>query len=330
MPNPRLSITFWRTGARHNIIFSAVAMGETEIGGGGGPPARIAIARRSGAAHGSHKPTSHAPHTLAVRQKAAGIAYDPALDHRRQYGIPRRGGFHALSTRPPLRGETTRWPKCFSLAAPKSSAARRLRLAVNSRCRQTAPPGPGMPEAGQPLGLPHRPRRAHSRPVSGVIEALIRAGASRQYPATARARKTAVDSTHGYTPLHAAAFHGNPERRFGSSETRRRCSHQRGEIPRHSQLQAGASVCGPQGSPGDLILQGPVDIMEAVEYGLTDRILAILAQDAEALNRPFSAYPLYPLYAEGSHTPLAFAVIRGNRGNGTFVTSAMAPPDAVG
>jgi len=62
----------------------------------------------------------------------------------------------------------------------------------------------------------------------------------------------------------------------------------------------------------DLILRGPVDIMEAIENGLAERILAILAQDAEALHRPFNAYPLYPLYAEGWYTPLAFAVIRGS------------------
>ena len=52
--------------------------------------------------------------------------------------------------------------------------------------------------------------------------------------------------------------------------------------------------------------------MESVEYGLTQRILAILAQDPEAVRRNFSAYPLYPLYAEGWYTPLAFAVIRGS------------------
>jgi ankyrin repeat protein len=62
----------------------------------------------------------------------------------------------------------------------------------------------------------------------------------------------------------------------------------------------------------DLILQGPVDIMESVEYGLTERILAILAQDPDAIRRNFSEYPLYPLYAEGWYTPLAFAVIRGH------------------
>ena len=60
----------------------------------------------------------------------------------------------------------------------------------------------------------------------------------------------------------------------------------------------------------DLILREPVDIMEAVENGLTQRVQTILQEDYGALNRSFQDYPLYPLYAEGWHTPLAFAVTR--------------------
>ena len=58
----------------------------------------------------------------------------------------------------------------------------------------------------------------------------------------------------------------------------------------------------------DLILREPVDIMEAVEYGLTERVLAILQQDPDAIRRSFQDYPLFPLYAEGWFTPLVFAV----------------------
>jgi hypothetical protein len=55
----------------------------------------------------------------------------------------------------------------------------------------------------------------------------------------------------------------------------------------------------------DLILQGPVDIMEAMENGLAERVEAILEQDPAALNRPFRDYPVCPLNAEGWFTPLA-------------------------
>jgi hypothetical protein len=61
----------------------------------------------------------------------------------------------------------------------------------------------------------------------------------------------------------------------------------------------------------DLILSGPVDIMEAVEAGLTERVKAILGEDPETLNRSFDHYPLYPLYAQGWYTPLAMAVAQG-------------------
>jgi hypothetical protein len=64
----------------------------------------------------------------------------------------------------------------------------------------------------------------------------------------------------------------------------------------------------------DLIKQYPVDIMEAIDFGLTERVPAIVAEDPEALNRPFSSYPIYPIYAECWYTPLAFAVIQGQQG----------------
>jgi hypothetical protein len=61
----------------------------------------------------------------------------------------------------------------------------------------------------------------------------------------------------------------------------------------------------------DLILKSPVDIMEAVDFDKAERIAEILAKDPEALNRSYNAYPIYPLYAEGWHTPFAFAVVNG-------------------
>ena len=138
-----------------------------------------------------------------------------------------------------------------------------------------------------------------------VIEALIRAGASvniRDDP------KTSVDSTWGYTPLHAAAFRGNMSAaaallKHGASVTAR-------DEKYHGTPAGWANYAG-HVEVRDLILQGPVDIMEAVENGLVERILAILEEDADALNRPFHEYPLFPLYAEGWYTPLAFAVVRG-------------------
>jgi ankyrin repeat protein len=146
--------------------------------------------------------------------------------------------------------------------------------------------------------------RAAERAPGGVIQTLIQAGASvsvRDDP------KTAVDSTFGYTPLHAAAFHGNFS---AASVLLKHGANVRVREEKYHGTPAGWANYAGHKEVRDLILRGPVDIMEAVEYGLTQRIQTILREDAEALHRPFHGYPLYPLYAEGWHTPLAFAVVQ--------------------
>ena len=119
--------------------------------------------------------------------------------------------------------------------------------------------------------------------------------------------KTSVDSTSGYTPLHAAAFNGNLS---AASVLLQHGANVRAREEKYHGTPAGWANYAGHTEVRDLILRGPVDIMEAVEHGLMQRIQIILEEDPEALRRPFSEYPLYPLYAEGWHTPLAFAVIR--------------------
>jgi ankyrin repeat protein len=146
--------------------------------------------------------------------------------------------------------------------------------------------------------------RASERAPGTVIEALIQAGASvsvRDDP------KTSVDSTFGYTPLHAAAFHGNFS---AASVLLKHGANVRAREEKYHGTPAGWANYAGHTEVRDLILREPVDIMEAVEYQLTQRVQAILQEDPEALNRLFRDYPLYPLYAEGWHTPLAFAVTR--------------------
>jgi ankyrin repeat protein len=143
--------------------------------------------------------------------------------------------------------------------------------------------------------------RAAERASGTVIQALIQAGASvhvRDDP------KTSVDSTSGYTPLHAAAFNGNLS--AASVLLQHGANVQAREEKYHGTPAGWANYAG-HTEVRDLILRGPVDIMEAVEHGLTQRIQTILDEDVEALRRPFREYPLY---AEGWHTPLAFAVIQ--------------------
>jgi hypothetical protein len=146
--------------------------------------------------------------------------------------------------------------------------------------------------------------RAAERAPGAVIETLIHAGASVNVQDDP---KTSVDSTYGYTPLHAAAFHGNLS---AASVLLQHGANVRAREQKYHGTPAGWANYAGHTDVRDLILRGPVDIMEAVEYGLTQRIQTILEEDSEALRRPFSEYQLYPYDAEGWHTPLVFAVIR--------------------
>ena len=61
----------------------------------------------------------------------------------------------------------------------------------------------------------------------------------------------------------------------------------------------------------DLILGGSIDIIEAIQYDMAQRVKAVLEEDPAALNRAFGDYGLFPWDAEAWHTPLAYAVARG-------------------
>ena len=147
--------------------------------------------------------------------------------------------------------------------------------------------------------------RASERASGTVIETLIQAGASVDVLDDA---KTSVDSTFGYTPLHAAAFFGNLS---AASVLLKHGANVRAREEKYHGTPAGWANYAGHTEVRDLILREPVDIMEAVENGLAQRVELILQEDHEALNRSFQHYSLYPLYAEGWHTPLAFAVTRG-------------------
>jgi ankyrin repeat protein len=144
--------------------------------------------------------------------------------------------------------------------------------------------------------------RASERAPGNVVEILIQAGASVDVKDDP---KTSVDSTFGYTPLHAAAFHGNLS---AAAVLLKHGANVRTREEKYHGTPAGWADYAGHTEVRDLILREPVDIMEAVENGLTERLRTILEEDPEGLNRPFQDSPLYPRYAEGWYTPLAFAV----------------------
>jgi ankyrin repeat protein len=138
-----------------------------------------------------------------------------------------------------------------------------------------------------------------------MVESLIRAGADvnvRDDP------KTSVDATSGYTPLHAAGFRGN---RSAAEVLLRHGANVRVREEKYHGTPAGWADYAGHKEVRDLILKGPVDIIEAIQYEMTERVRAILAEDPAALERPFRDYGLFPIGMEEWYTPLVEAVTRG-------------------
>ncbi len=142
-----------------------------------------------------------------------------------------------------------------------------------------------------------------------MVETLLGSGACvniRDNP------RTSIDSTAGYTPLHAAAWNSNlraiPVLMRHGADVRAR------EEKYHGTPAGWADYAGHK-EARDLILAGPIDIIEAIQYGLIDRVTKIIEEEPASLNRPFRDYGLFPWDAEAWHTPLAYAVTRGGDGN---------------
>ncbi|HET8634459.1 MAG TPA: ankyrin repeat domain-containing protein [Gemmatimonadales bacterium] len=152
--------------------------------------------------------------------------------------------------------------------------------------------------------------RASERGPAHVIEALIRAGAS------VHARddhRTAVDGTHGYTALHAAAFNGNTD------AVRVLLAHGANPADREDRYwgtAAGWAAYAGHDQVRDLIMDARgVDIFDAILYDRVDRIPEILREDPGALKRPFRHYVNGRKRAlaelDPDWTPAAFAEAEG-------------------
>lgn len=149
--------------------------------------------------------------------------------------------------------------------------------------------------------------RASERSPGHVIRALIPAGADVDVRDDT---STSVDGVEGYTPLHAAAFHGNAD------AARVLLEHGADPNVRDSTYCAApAGWADYAGHPDvrDLILAGRIDLFQAVDHDLIHRIPAIVQQSPWLLNhKTFGEYASCKP-DEGSpapwHTPLARAVI---------------------
>jgi uncharacterized protein len=98
--------------------------------------------------------------------------------------------------------------------------------------------------------------------------------------------ETAVDGASGYTPLHAAAFHGNDGAvavllRHGANPRRR--------DGKYCATPAGWAAHAGHMATANLVLDADIDIFDAIDFDRADRIGDILDGDPGAMDRPFKA-----------------------------------------
>lgn len=150
--------------------------------------------------------------------------------------------------------------------------------------------------------------RASERGSARMVEALIRAGAS----VHVRDRsETAIDQTHGFTALHAAAASNNIE------TARVLLAHGANPADREDKYWATpAGWADYLGHPDlrDVILEGPIDIFDAIRFR-PERIAEVLARDPEALERPLGQHvngdPETKPWLDVKWTPVAYAIAHG-------------------
>ena len=285
-------------GAQHNI-FSAVAMGEVD-------GIRTLVARSRGDLDKRMDRTNlrrRPLHLAVVKQQTASLAV--LLELGANVDALDEAGLTALD-QAALAGEAG-----MAQLLLDSGAEIRLPAAVGLRrtrdIERLLREDPECLKPGQRWGT--LIVRASERGPGDVIETLIRFGASVN---AWDDPKTAVDTAAMFTPLHAAASRGNTDAvavllQHGANPSARE--------QKYCATAAGWANYSGQTAVRDLILEGPIDLFEAVDFDLTDRIPDILNRDPNALNRPFREYATCQprhgqWWAEPWFTPLVRAVVQ--------------------
>jgi len=135
--------------------------------------------------------------------------------------------------------------------------------------------------------LVHASGRASARVLQTLLRTVIRHRSGLSLVNMDDDREMAVDGAPGYTPLHAAAFHGNDE---AVRVLLKHGANPRARDGKYCSTPAGwAAYAGHLGT-ANLILDADVDIFDAITLDRADRVGAILDQDPGAIDRPFRAY----------------------------------------
>jgi ankyrin repeat protein len=137
--------------------------------------------------------------------------------------------------------------------------------------------------------------RASSQSSGRVVEALLRAATRHRAGLTLvnmeDDEETAVDEAKGYTPLHAAAAHGNSE---AAAVLLKHGANPRVRDGKYCATPAGWARYGGHTATCDLILQAEIDLFDAIDADRGDRVAQLLDRDPGAIDRPFKAYAFCP------------------------------------
>jgi ankyrin repeat protein len=135
--------------------------------------------------------------------------------------------------------------------------------------------------------LVHAAGRSPGRVMEAVLRTIMRHRAGLSIVNMEDDEETAIDGARGYTPLHAAAFHGNHE---AVAVLLRHGANPRTRDGKYCGTPAGWAAYAGHPETANLILAADIDVFDAINFDRADRVGDIVDRDPGAIDRPFKAY----------------------------------------
>ena len=135
--------------------------------------------------------------------------------------------------------------------------------------------------------LVHASSRASGRVIETLLRTIMRHRSGLSIVNMEDDRDTAVDGASGYTPLHAAAFHGNDD---AVAVLLTHGANPRTRDGKYRATPAGWAAYAGHTATANLILDADIDLFDAISFDRADRMSDILDRDPGAIDRPFRAY----------------------------------------